>query len=309
MPSILRDQARRLRQRLVDDASTGGLVARQRVNSRRHARTAAQQRGASTGDDALIDGSAGGRDSVLDTVLLLLELHLGGGADLNDSHTPGHLGEALLELLAVPVGVGVIDLRLDLVDAALHVGGAASTLDDGAVVLGDHHLAGRAHQRQVDRVELQPDLFGHDLAAREDRHVLQHCLAALAEPGRLDGNRVESATDLVHHERGKGLTLHVLGDDQHGFAGLHHLLEHRQQVLDVADLALVEQHIRLVEHGLLPLRVGDEVRGEIALVELHALDEVEVHPESVALLYGDDAVFADLVEGFRQRLADRSLGR
>ena len=74
--------------------------------------------GAATGDDALLDGRAGRRDGVLDAVLLLLELDLGVRADLDDADAAGELGEALLELLAVPVGVGALDLRLDLVDPA-----------------------------------------------------------------------------------------------------------------------------------------------------------------------------------------------
>jgi len=40
---------------------------------------------------------------VLDAVLLLLELHLGGCTDLDDGHAAGQLREALLELLAVVV--------------------------------------------------------------------------------------------------------------------------------------------------------------------------------------------------------------
>lgn len=88
------------------------------------------QRGATTGDDALLDRGAGRGDGVLQTVLLLLQLHLGGGADLDHAHAAGQLREALLELLAVPVGVRVVDLGLDLADAALHLGGVtgASTI-------------------------------------------------------------------------------------------------------------------------------------------------------------------------------------
>ena len=103
---------------------------------------AAQQGGAATGDDALLDGGTGGRQRVLDAVLLLLELDLGGRADLDDGDAAGQLGQALLELLAVPVGVGVLDLGLDLGDAALDVVLVAGTLDDGGVVLGDDDLAG-----------------------------------------------------------------------------------------------------------------------------------------------------------------------
>jgi hypothetical protein len=66
-------------------------------------------------------------------VLLLLHLRLGGRADLHDGDAAGELGEALLELLAIEVGVGVLDLGLDLVDAALD--GLASPAPSTIVVL------------------------------------------------------------------------------------------------------------------------------------------------------------------------------
>ena len=139
------------------------------------------ERGATAGDDALLDRGARRGDGVLDAVLLLLQLHLGGGADLDHAHAAGQLGEALLELLAVPVGVGVLDLGLDLVDAALDLGGVAAAVDDRGVVLGDHDATGGAEHVEPDLVELEADLGGDDLAAGEHRDVLHHRLAAVAE--------------------------------------------------------------------------------------------------------------------------------
>ena len=81
-------------------------------------RVGLQQRRAAAGDDALLDRRTGRRERVLDAVLLLLELDLGRGADLDDGDAAGQLGEALLELLAVVVGGGLLDLRLDLGHAA-----------------------------------------------------------------------------------------------------------------------------------------------------------------------------------------------
>jgi hypothetical protein len=89
-------------------------------------------------------------------VLLLLQLHLGGGTDLQDGHAARQLGQALLQLLPVVVGVGVVDLRLDLVDAALDVVVAAGALDDGGLVLGDDDLLGPAQQVEGDVLELEP---------------------------------------------------------------------------------------------------------------------------------------------------------
>jgi hypothetical protein len=54
---------------------------------------------------------------VFDAGLLLLHLDLGGGADLDQRHTAGQLGQALLQLLAVVVGGGLLDLGADLLDS------------------------------------------------------------------------------------------------------------------------------------------------------------------------------------------------
>ena len=49
--------------------------------------------------------------------------------------------------------------------------------------------------------------------------------------------------------------------------------------------------------------------GDVALVEAHALDEVQLHAEGLRLLDGDDAVLADLVHGLGDLLADLVVGR
>src|SRR5690606_6155119 len=128
-------------------------------------------------------------------------------------HTAGELREALLQLLAVVVAVGVLDLAADLGHAALDRSGVTGTLDDGGLVLGDDDLAGTAEQIERGVLELEADLLGDDLTTGEDRDVLQLGLAAVAEAGRLDGGRLEDAADLVQHEGRERLALDVLGDD------------------------------------------------------------------------------------------------
>ena len=86
-----------------------------------------------------------------------------------------------------------------------------------------------------------------------------------------------------------------------GLPVLQDLLEQRQELLRAGDLLVHDQQVGVVEDRLLPLGVGDEVRRDVALVELHPLGELELDAEGVRLLDRDDAVLADLVE----RLGDR----
>ena len=93
------------------------------------------QSDAAAGHDAFLNGGAGGGQGVLNAVLLLLQLDLGGGADLDHGDAAGQLGQALLQLLVVVVGGGLFDLGLDLLDAGLDGALGALALDDGGVVL------------------------------------------------------------------------------------------------------------------------------------------------------------------------------
>src|SRR6266568_2820112 len=152
---VHRDLLERLLQRAAHDRRTGGLVARQ---------------------VELLEGGLGVAHRVLDAVLALLELDLGGRPRLDDGDAAGQLGQPLLQLLAVVVGVGVVDLGADLVDPARDLVGVARTVDDRRLVLGDHDLAGPAEHVEVDAVQLQADFLADDLATGEDGDVTEHGL-------------------------------------------------------------------------------------------------------------------------------------
>ena len=70
----------------------------------------AQESNATTRNDTFFNGSARGMQGILDASFLFLHLGFGGSTDLDDGHTTGELGQALLELLAVVVGGGFVDL-------------------------------------------------------------------------------------------------------------------------------------------------------------------------------------------------------
>ncbi len=72
---------------------------------------------ASTGYDAFGDGCAGCAECVVDTVFLFFHLNFGGRADMEYGNSAGKLGETFLELFAVVVALGLLNLCLDLGNA------------------------------------------------------------------------------------------------------------------------------------------------------------------------------------------------
>ncbi len=241
-------------------------------------------------------------------MLALLGLHLGGGTNLDDGDATGQLGQTLLQLLTIVVGIGVLDFGTDLGHAGVDVLLGAGALHDGGLVLGDDDLLGVAEHGHVDGVELEAQLVGHHLGAGEDGHILQHGLAAVAEAGSLDGAGLEGATDVVEDQGRQGLAVNILGDDQQRLAGLHDELGDVHHILLAGNLAGGQKDVRILEHGGLVVGVGDEVRGDVALVETHALGEIEVQAEAVVVLNGHDAVLADLVQSLCDLLANLGIG-
>jgi hypothetical protein len=90
----------------------------------------------------------------------------------------------------------------------------ARALDDRRVVLVDRDLLGLAEVLELDVLELDAEVLGDGAAAGEDRDVLEHRLAAVAEARGLDGRGLQRAAQLVDDQRRQRLALDVLGDDE-----------------------------------------------------------------------------------------------
>ena len=126
----------------------------------------AQQRHAAARDDAFLDGRAGRVKRVVDAVLALLDLDLGGAADLDDGNAARELGKTLLQLLAVVVRGRLLDLRLDLLHARLDVGLLARAVDDRGVLLVDRHALGAAEHVERHVLELDAEVLADRLCRR-----------------------------------------------------------------------------------------------------------------------------------------------
>ena len=157
---------------------------------------------------------------------------------------------------------------------------------------------------------LRPSSSAITLAAGEDRDVLEHRLAAIAEARRLHRGAVQRAADLVHHQRRQRLALDVLGDDA---AAACRCLAICSSTGSRSFMALIffswMRMYGILEHDFHALGIGDEVRRQVAAVELHALDHFERGLEALRLLDRDHAFLADLLHRLGDDLADGACRR
>ena len=124
-------------------------------------------------------------------------------------------------------------------------------------------------------LHLDAEIFRDRLTTGQNCDVLQHGLAAIAEARSLDGRDLQAATQAVDDQGGERFAFDVFSDDDQRLAGLHHGLEQRQQLVQRGELLLVDQDVGIVHFDAHLVGVGDEVRRDVAAVELHAFDDLE----------------------------------
>src|ERR1700719_2517235 len=306
MPGILGDLAQGFFEGALYDIYTGGLIVVELELL--EGRQTAQEDSAAAGDNTFLDRSASGVHGVLDAGFLFFQFGFGCGTDLDDGHAADELGQALLELFLVVVGGCVFDLRAELLDAPVNFGGLSAAGDDGGVVLVNGDLFGGAKLLDFHVFKFQAEILGDGLPAAEDGDVFEHGLAAIAEAGGFDGRDLNGSAQLIHHQGGEGLAFKILGNDQQRLADFGCLLEQGQQVLHGTDFLFVDQNADVFQNAFHALRVGNEIRGKIAAIELHALDNFEGSVHGLGFLDGDDAILADFFHGLGDDVADVLVG-
>src|SRR6516225_9039498 len=300
---ILRDLPDRRLDSLADDVNADLLVVVHGVESGQNF-AGKEQRHAAAGDDAFLDRGLGCVHGVVDAILAFLDLDLAAAADADDRDPTRQLGQTLLQLLAVVIGGRLLNLRPDLTGAGDDVVLAAGAIDDGRVLLLDPHLLGASEHVERDVLELDAEVFRNHLTSGQGRDVLEHGLAAIAKARRLDRRHLEAAAQFVDDELRQRFTLDVLGDDHQGPGALDDGFENGEQGLQTGELLLVQQDVGVLELGVHLLRIGDEIRAQIAAVELHPLDDIELGCERLRLLDGDDTLVANLLHGLGEHPAD-----
>src|SRR2546421_7810888 len=164
---IDRDLAGRIGQRLAHDLDAGLLVVVLGAQSLEML-GGTQQGDAAARHDAFLNRRTGRMHRVINAILALLDLDFGRAADADHRDAACELGQTLLQLLAVVVRGGLLDLCLDLRNAGFDVGLLAGAVDDRGVFLVDHHLLGATEHGERNVLKLDAEIFRDRLTAGQD---------------------------------------------------------------------------------------------------------------------------------------------
>src|SRR6185437_11739122 len=258
-------------------------------------------------DDSLFNRRARRMHRVFHAGFLFLHFGFGGCADFNDGNAADQLRQPLLQLLAVVVAGGLIDLAANFLYAAFDLVMLAFAFDDGGVVLVDGDFLRLAKIGNLNVFELDAEVFGDGFAAGQNCDVLQHGLATIAKTRGLDGSNVQRATQLVDDESRERFAFNVFRDDDERLAALRDLLEQREQVLHRRNFLFVDQDVRILKHSFHPLRIGNKIRRQITTIKLHSFHNFQLRLKRLRLFNRDNTILADLLHSLSNNVPNGSV--
>lgn len=259
---------------------------------------------ATAGNDTFVTGSAGGAESILNTVLELGDLNLRSTADLDDGDTTGEAAETLLELLLIVLGGSELDRAGDGGHTLLNLSLIAGATHDDGVVLRDDDLIGSAKNIEIRLVKNETNILADELGTSGNSNILHGVLSVVTEAGGLDGANLETTSELVENEGGKGLTVEVLSNDNKLTLVLGSVLEELQNGLHAGDLLVAKEDEGVLELSLRGLGVGGEIRRNVTAVPLDTFNVFDLSLESLTILSGNRGRMAKLLENSGQNTTD-----
>ena len=243
-----------------------------------------------TGYDTLFYSCSGCVQSILHTEFCFFHLCLGSSAYTDNSYAASQFCQSLLEFLFIELRSGLFDSCFDLSHTVLNVFLVACTVNDNSRLFLDFYRFCSSQMIQGGIFQLKTKLLGDHGTAGQDCDILQHLFSSVAVARCFHTYYLQSTTQFVHDQSGQSLALDILSDDQKLLAGLYDLLQKRQDFLNVGDLLVCDQDVRIIQDRFHFLHICGHISGNITSVELHTFYQVKLGLHGLALLDGDHAV-------------------
>ena len=282
-------------QSLEHDVRTGLDVAFQPLSQLCNLLGSVDISGSAACDNTFLYGCTSSCQSIFHTKLCFFHLGLGCSTYTDHCYAAGQFCQTLLQFLSVEIGGRLVDLMLDLSHTILDRLGLACTVYDHGIFLLYLYALCTAQLLQSGLFQIQTQLLADHFAAGQDSDILQHFFSSVAVARCLNRYYIESTTQLVYDQGGQSLAFYIFCDDEQTLAGLYDLLQDRQDVLDVADLLIGDQDVRIFQNGFHLVHIGCHISGDVTTVELHTFYQFQLGLHGLGFLDGDHTVVGNLL--------------
>src|SRR5690606_33854307 len=248
--------------------------------------------------------STGCVQSIFNARLLLFHFDFGSSTYFDHGNTASQFGYAFLQFFTVVIRGGFFDLRTDLLYAGFDFFWLAGTVDDYGVFIVHGYALGGSQMLKGSALQIQTHFFRDHSSAGQHSDVLQHGFTTVAEARSLTGSNFNDAANVVNNQGRQRFTFNVFSDNNQWLASFGHAFQHRQHLTDVRDLLVTQQDVRAVLLNAHAGLIVDEVRRQVATVELHTFYDVQFVVEAGACFNSNNTFFTHFFHGFSNQTAD-----
>ena len=180
--------------------------------------------------------------SVFNTCFLFFHFDFSRCTYLDHSNTTCQLRNALLELLAIIVRRGILDLNTNLAHATLNRISITRAVDERRVVFVHSDALGITEVLKTCALEIETNFFRNHRTAGQDSNVLEHRLTTIAKPWCFTCGYFNNAAHVVNNQCRQCFAFNVFRNNHQRARCLSYLLKHREKLSNVRDLLINQQH-------------------------------------------------------------------
>ena len=258
-----------------------------------------------TSYDTFLYSSLSSVECVFDSQLSFFQFSFCCSSNLDDSNTASQLSQSFLCLFSVEFGVRCFDLSSDLSNSVCNIFSLAGTIYDNSIFFVNFDSSGTTQHIHCSFLQFISQIFRNYSSASQNCDIIQISLSSFAESRSLDSYTFECALQLVHDDRCQCFAFQVIADDEQLSALLYDLFQNRQDLLNVIDLLVSDEDIRILQYSFHLFCISYHVRGEVSSVELHTFYDFQRSTHSLGFFHRDNAVLADLFHCFCDQSTDR----
>ena len=235
---------------------------------------------------------------VFNACFFLFHFNFGSSTYFDNCNAACQFRYAFLQFFTVVVRSCFFNLLTDLSNTALDCSFFTHAIDDGGGVFVDHNTFSLTQVFQGCFFQLHTDLFRDYGTASQGCDILQHSFTTIAEARSFNRSNFHDATHGVNNQSCQRFAFYIFSDDQQRFACFGNSFQNRQHFADVGDFLVSQQDEWAFQFYCASFRLVDEVRRQVATVELHTFNHVQFVLQTGTVFNGDNAFFTDFVHRF-----------
>ena len=242
--------------------------------------------------------------SIFHTQFCFFHLCFGSCTDTDHCYAACQFRKSLLQFFFIKFRSCNFDRSFDLCDSVFDFFLIAHSVNDNGILFFHFDRFCTSKLADLCIFQFQSQFFGNDFTAGQDCDIFEHFFSSVTITWSFYTDYLESTTQFVQNQSRQSFSFDILCDDQQFLTGLYNLLQQRQNLLDIGNLFVCDQDVRIIQDSFHFFHIGCHVCGNIAAVKLHTFYQIQFCFHGLGLFNRDNTIIRNFFHGICYHISD-----